>query len=195
MIEISERITFLQKIRLFNGLVDDEFQLIAESSIETSMPEGAVIFEEGGKPESFYMIYHGKVSVTRKQNKKKKQLAILKKYDYFGDTDLVLNRWRSATTTALTDTSLLVISRREFQQLYQEISKLKRRRLKRLIFFIIPQTIGQFVLDILGRDKASATTALILGWLIFTGLVLLAMDILTPNLIISSWNSFFPSTP
>ena len=133
MIEISERITFLQKIRLFNGLVDDEFQLIAESSIETSMPEGAVIFEEGGKPESFYMIYHGKVSVTRKQNKKKKQLAILKKYDYFGDTDLVLNRWRSATTTALTDTSLLVISRREFQQLYQEISKLKRRRLKRLI--------------------------------------------------------------
>lgn len=191
--EFSNASLFLKNISIFHGLEDDDFQLIAERSDEASIPEGGVIFREADRGTSFFMIYHGKVRITRKHNKKEKQLAILKKYSCFGDTDLVLNRWRSATATALTDLSLLVIHAREFRQLYQEISYLKHRRRKRFIFIIIPHTIGKFVLDILGRDKPSETTAVISGWIIIIGSILLTLDIVSPTPLIDIWNSLSKS--
>jgi hypothetical protein len=64
---------------------------------------------------------------------------------------------------------------------------------QRFIFIIIPRTIGKFVLDILGRDKASETTAVILGWIIIVGSVLLSLDIVSPTPLIDIWNSLSKS--
>lgn len=195
MIEMIERIAFLKKIPLFHDLDDDDLQLIAEEADEMSVSRGGVIFQQGGRADSFFMIYRGKVKMTSKRNGKEKYLTSLKNYDYFGETDLVVNRWRSSTVTALMDTSLLILSRENFHLFYQEISKLKRKRLYGLIFIKTPQIIGQFILDILGRDKASVTTALILGWLIIIGLLLFALNIISPKFIIDIWHSYFPASP
>ena len=76
-----------------------------------------------------------------------------------------------------------------------QISREKKsnpKRLRKSIVITIPQTIGQFVLDILGRDKASVTTARLLGWMIIIGIILLATGVLTPELLINIWHFFFP---
>jgi hypothetical protein len=124
-IELPARIAFLKKIHLFQGLEDDELAAIAEELEEASYPEGSVIFQQGSKADSFYLIYGGSVRIVRRQNKKEILLARLVREDYFGEMALVEKRRRSATVVALTDTLLLVLSRQDFERLYKQKPALK----------------------------------------------------------------------
>ena len=124
-IEIPARIAFLKKIHLFHGLEEDELAAIAEELDELSVPKGGVIFQQDAKAESFYLIHGGTVGITRKQSGKEVQLARFVKNDYFGEMALVANRRRSATATALTDTSLLILSRKDFEKLYKRAPNLR----------------------------------------------------------------------
>lgn len=119
-IELPARIAFLKKIHLFHGLGEEELAVIAAELQEFSYAKDAVIFQQGGKTDSFYLIYGGIVRIVRTQNKKEYQLARLVREDYFGEMALVANRSRSATATALTDTSLLVLSRADFERLFKQ---------------------------------------------------------------------------
>lgn len=118
-IETSERVDFLKQIHLFHGLEDGELATIAEELIEAAYPEGGVIFEQGSRAENFYLIYGGSVRITRKQNGKEIQLARLVEHDYFGEMSLVAKRQRSGTAIALTDLTLLLLSRTDFEKLFK----------------------------------------------------------------------------
>ena len=124
-IEISQKVAFLKKIHLFRGLADDELTSIAQEMQDASYPVGSVIFEQGKKAESFYLIYEGNVRITRKQEQKEIQLARLVRNDYFGEMGVIAKRKRSATATALTDTALLVLSREDFEKLYKNTPQLR----------------------------------------------------------------------
>jgi hypothetical protein len=124
-IEISDKVAFLKKIHLFQGLEEDELMAIAVKLTEADYPAGAVIFEQNSKAESFCLLYGGKVSITRKQEGKIVQLATFVKNDYFGEMALISKRHRSATATAVADTSLLVLSRKDFEELYKNIPELR----------------------------------------------------------------------
>lgn len=124
-IEIPARVAFLKKIHLFYGLEEDDYQRIASDLDELQVAKGGVVFEQGNKADSFYLIYGGSVRIVRKQNNKDFQLAILVKNDYFGEMALVEHRTRSATATAISDTSLLVFSRKDFEKLYKSDPQLK----------------------------------------------------------------------
>ena len=119
-IELPARIAFLKKIHLFHGLGEEELAVIATELEEFQYPKGAVIFQQGGKADSFYLIYGGSVRIMRTVNRKEYQLALLTKEDYFGEMALVAKRPRSATVTALADTSLLVLSRADFEKLFKK---------------------------------------------------------------------------
>lgn len=61
------------------------------------------------------------------------------------------------------------------------------------IFDTIPISIGKFLIEIIIRkDNPSTISSRILGWLIIIGVVLLALKILTPDLIISFYRFFYP---
>jgi len=125
-IEIPARIAFLKKIHLFHGLEDDELAVIAEKLLESAVPKDGVVFKQGDKATSFYLIYGGSVRIVRRgRGREEIQLARLVKDDYFGEMALVANRPRSGTVTALADTLLLVLSREHFQQLYKEAPQLR----------------------------------------------------------------------
>jgi hypothetical protein len=124
-IELPAKIAFLKKIHLFHGLEEDELAAIAAELEEVSYPKDAVIFEQGGKADNFYLIYGGSVRIVRRVQKKEFQLARLIRQDYFGEMALIEKRPRSATVVALTDTSLLVISRADFEKLFKQNPHLK----------------------------------------------------------------------
>jgi len=124
-LETSAKVAFLKKIHLFQGLEDEELQAIAEKLTEADYPAGAVIFEQNSKAESFYLIYGGSVRITRRQDGKQFQLAVFVKNDYFGEMALISKRHRSATATAVADTSLLVLSRKDFEALYKRVPELR----------------------------------------------------------------------
>lgn len=155
MIELSAKIAFLKKIHLFYGLDEEDFATLAEELDEISVPKGAVIFEQDSKPDGFYLIYEGKVRIARTQDRKETQLALLVKNDYFGEMALVANRRRSATATALTDSTLLMLPRKDFDKLYKraphiktnlEIAVRSRRLARRLTFrWLRPDEVVYFL--------------------------------------------------
>ena len=142
-IDFSARIAFLNKIHLFHDLTDAQLVAIAEELDERSYPAGSVIFEQNKKPESFFLIYEGTVRITRRKERKEIQIARLVKDDYFGEMGLIGKRPRSGTAVALTDVTLLVMSREAFGKFYKSIPQLrlnfdlaiKSRRLARKLQF------------------------------------------------------------
>jgi CRP-like cAMP-binding protein len=125
MIEIKERVFFLNKVHLFNGLKEDQLAGIAVKLEERSFPAESVVFQRGAKADGFYLIYRGKVKVTRPSEKGDDFLAWLSAGDYFGEEALFEKRNRSATIRTMEDSVILFLSRPDFEDLLKQYEKLK----------------------------------------------------------------------
>jgi CRP-like cAMP-binding protein len=126
VIELKQRVALINKIHLFNGLKEDQLSGIAVKFDEVEVSANHVVFKRGDKPEGFYIIFKGKVNVTRTHDNKGEEVIIwLVSGDYFGEEALVENRTRSATITATEDTTLLFLSRAHFEELLVQYSNLK----------------------------------------------------------------------
>jgi hypothetical protein len=126
VIELKQRVNLINKIHLFNGLKEDQLSGIAVKFDEVEVPANHVVFKRGDKPEGFFIIFEGKVNVTRPHEKKGEEVLIwLVSGDYFGEEALVENRNRSATITATQDTTLLFLSRMHFEEVLSSYPNLK----------------------------------------------------------------------
>jgi len=126
VIESPQRVAFLDKIHLFNGLDQTQLGGIAGKLTEKEVSAGAVIFKRGDKPDGFYLIYKGRVKVTMPTPEKgERQIATLTAGDYFGEEALFENRNRSATITAVDACVLLFVARPVFDALLEQYEKLK----------------------------------------------------------------------
>lgn len=125
MIENKHRAGFLDRIHLFHSLKDEELESIALKLEERTLPADTVVFEIGAKPDGFYMIYKGKIKVTRPREKGEDFLAWLTAGDYFGEEALFEHRNRSATIRTVEETTLLFLSRQDFEILLAKYERLK----------------------------------------------------------------------
>jgi len=126
VIELKQRVNLINKIHLFNGLKEAQLASIVVEFDEVEVSANDVVFKRGDKPEGFYIVYKGKVNVTRPHKKKGEEMLIwLVAGDYFGEEALVENRSRSATITAAEDTTLLFLSRKRFEELLVKYANLK----------------------------------------------------------------------
>lgn len=124
-IDILERVAFLKKLSLFYGLDDDKLEFIAEKFREQSYTVGSVVYRQDSKSEDFYVIYKGKVRIVHKPEGQETQLEILEDKDYFGETGLIARKRRSGSVTAAGDTTLLVLARKDFEDLFGKSSQLR----------------------------------------------------------------------
>jgi CRP-like cAMP-binding protein len=121
---ITDRVAFLKRIHLFQGLNDEQFNLVAEDLDEQRFKEGDEIIKEGVEGGSVYLIYSGKVRVTRKG--REKPLATFVAGDYMGEESvLVKHHRRTATVTAVEDTLTLVLTREDFNKLLKQAPSLR----------------------------------------------------------------------
>jgi CRP-like cAMP-binding protein len=126
--EIKQRVSLINKIHLFNGLKEDQLADIAVKFEERQYTPNEIVFKRGSKPDGFYIVSGGKINIIRpdeKQHGKERVWVWLVSGDYFGEEALVENRNRSATAQAAEDTSLLFISRANFDLLLGKFPKLK----------------------------------------------------------------------
>ncbi|MBL8062507.1 MAG: cyclic nucleotide-binding domain-containing protein [Anaerolineales bacterium] len=126
MIELKQRVIFLDKIHLFSGLDQDQLAGIAERLVEKEVSAGEVVIRRGTKADGFYMLFKGKVKVTLPTpEKSERQIATLYPNDYFGEEALFENRERSANVIAIEPSTLFFISRQGFDALLAQYEKLK----------------------------------------------------------------------
>jgi CRP-like cAMP-binding protein len=101
----------LRQAPLF-GALDDEAALALRSSMtEARLRRGEVLFHEGDSGDKLYLVTDGKVKLGRTSSDGRENLlAILGPGQMFGELSLFDPGPRSATVTAVTETSLLSLS-------------------------------------------------------------------------------------
>ena len=189
MIELKERAFFLNKIHIFNGLKEDQLAEIGVKLEELSLPAERVIFERGAKPDGFYLIFKGKVKISRPREKGGEDfLAWLSAGDYFGEEALFENRTRSATVSTMEDCLIFFLNREGFEELLVKYPKLKpnflvaikSRRLarrtkfkwlgpKEVIYFMARRHTIRLIQGLIGPVLSLLVPTLLLLWGVVTG--------------------------
>ena len=109
----------LRQINLFRNL--DAVQLAHLASImeEKSMPKGTILFREGDKAEHFYIIYKGRVRISKiVPGIGEEALAILDEGSYFGEMELIdASERRAAQALAHEDCTLQCFRYTDFHAL------------------------------------------------------------------------------
>jgi CRP/FNR family cyclic AMP-dependent transcriptional regulator len=123
-IDSSERVKFLSQIHLFNGLDEGQFAAVADELAEETFPAGKEIILQGAEVDRLYLVWSGKVSVTR--SGKQPSSATLVTGDHFGEEGMLVNHKKlSAVITAVEATTALVLTREQFQVLSKQAPCLK----------------------------------------------------------------------
>lgn len=106
---------FLKQIPIFSQLSDDKLEQISNLATLQKFNKDAVVLSEHETGSTFFIVIKGKVKLSRiSEDGNEVILATLSESDFFGEMSLLDGSSRSATVTAIEDSELLIIVRKEF---------------------------------------------------------------------------------
>ncbi|MEO0184243.1 MAG: Crp/Fnr family transcriptional regulator [candidate division WOR-3 bacterium] len=88
--------------------------------MEKTLNPGDILFNEGDKGDVMYLIKEGQIKITKGRGPDERVLAVLKEGDFFGEMAIIDGSPRSATATAISKTSLLIIDKETFRSKIRE---------------------------------------------------------------------------
>lgn len=115
---------FIKKVNLFKDAGNEFISDLAENLRETVITPDEFVFHEGDFGEKVYFVIEGQLSVLTKNSNK--EIAKIKKGDFFGEIALFKNRPRNASVKAITFCHLYYLDKNSFDLLipkYPLISK------------------------------------------------------------------------
>ncbi len=161
----------LAAIPLLSSLAEADLQRLAGSARTQRVPAGQVIIERGEPPEALFAVATGKLKVVAPRSAgRDATLHILGPGDIFGEVALFHDDGRTARVTAIEESVLLVVDRRDFMDLLARSSALSARMLS-LMAGRLKNTIAHF----------DATTSLDVPARLARKLLLLAKDFGVPE--------------
>lgn len=84
--------------------------------------DGQVIFKEGTHGDWLYIVEEGTVEISRVEGGKKIWIATFKEGEIFGEVSYIAKVERSATATAIGDTTVGIIDRENFDNEFNKLS-------------------------------------------------------------------------
>jgi CRP-like cAMP-binding protein len=118
----------LASVPLFASCSRKELQTIARASDELSIPAGKTLVEQNDVGRECFVILEGSASVKRNGRK----VATLGPGAYFGELSLLDKGPRTATVTADTPLTVLVLGPREFSSILDSVPGLSHKLLSTL---------------------------------------------------------------
>ncbi len=109
----------LKSVPLFAGLGRRDRELVARFADDVDVPAGKVLTTEGGPSLEFFVIKAGSATVTRNGD----EVARLGAGDFFGEIGILRSERRTATVTADTPMSLVVLFAQNFTALEHQLTE------------------------------------------------------------------------
>ncbi|MCJ7825376.1 MAG: cyclic nucleotide-binding domain-containing protein, partial [Anaerolineales bacterium] len=109
--------TFLRSVPLFAALTDADLARICQSISEISLDPGEVLFEEGAVGDRAYVVRSGELEIYKQSGKREILLAHRGPGEIIGEIALFENATRTASVRARQETTLVAITREQFDQL------------------------------------------------------------------------------
>ena len=124
----SSALDRLQAVPLFAGCTKKELQALDSACTEVTYPAGRVLCKEGDAGRELMIIIDGKANVSREDQ----HVATLGPGEFLGELSLLDHGPRTATVTADTDVSLLVLTPSELATALAQVQPLALRMLATL---------------------------------------------------------------
>ena len=124
---LEDDIRTLSETPLFDELGRDALRLIAFSADRVRLAEGDVLFREGDRADSGFVIVAGSLTLTRGGAEK-----IVERGALLGELALICDGSRPATAVARQPTEVVRVARGLFQRLFEEYPDLARKLHARL---------------------------------------------------------------
>jgi CRP/FNR family transcriptional regulator, cyclic AMP receptor protein len=156
----------LRQAPLFSALDDEAATALRASMADTRLRRGDVLFHEGDEGDKLYVVTDGKVKLGRTSSDGRENLlAILGPGQMFGELSLFDPGPRSATVTAVTDTTFSSLSHEDLLRwldgrpavarglLAQLAGRLRKANdvVADLVFSDVPGRVAKALLDLAGR--------------------------------------------
>jgi HD-GYP domain-containing protein (c-di-GMP phosphodiesterase class II) len=123
----------LKEISFFSSIPEVDLRRIADIVSVRDYPKDAAIIEELTEAERFFIVYRGKIEISKKfEGFEEFVLSVQSDGDFFGEMALLDEGRRSATVRALEPTTVLEISRQDFETLLYTAPVVAFRILKEL---------------------------------------------------------------
>jgi CRP-like cAMP-binding protein len=109
-LRVPAGLPLLRAVPMFSPLAPSVVETLANRLVAVQVPAGAVVLREGEESDRFYVIEAGLVEVTQDG-------AVLRREgpgDFFGEIGLLRDVPRTATITAVEDTTLQALERDDF---------------------------------------------------------------------------------
>ncbi len=110
-------VNILRNVPFFSSLSDEDLRQIAEYFRELTFNAGDVVFTEGEKGDSFYILKEGALEITKRIRddlETEAELSTMEPYEFFGEMSLLDESPRSATAKAITDVIVLRMDKNDF---------------------------------------------------------------------------------
>lgn len=124
----NSHLDHLAAVPLFSACSKKELQAVAKASDEVTVAAGKDLCEQGQIGREAFVIVDGTAEVRRNGRK----VATLGAGDSVGELALLDHGPRTATVTAATDMTVLVLGAREFAALIDEVPPIAHKLLKSL---------------------------------------------------------------
>ncbi|MFT5509856.1 MAG: CRP-like cAMP-binding protein [Hyphomicrobiaceae bacterium] len=111
----------LRAIPLFRDLDAAKCKLVAMSSDRLNYTAGDMVFAQGDTSDSVYFMLNGRIRVTRRRKDIEINLAEMSGGAVLGETGVICGRSRSATITAIEDTTMLRTDAHVFKELLHQV--------------------------------------------------------------------------
>jgi len=116
MLSTVEKVLFLKSVDLFTRINGEDLAQVAGIAQEVVFENGELIIQEGEVGDSMFLIIEGDVMVHRMTQ----QIAKLGEREAFGEMAILDHEPRSASVTAMSDTTCLKVEREDFYELMSE---------------------------------------------------------------------------
>ena len=117
---LESEITLLRGIPLFAELPTEQLRLIAFSAVRLELAEGQVLFREGTKAISGFVVLSGGVELTTGDAQRRKSVAKCDPGSLIGEIALFIETRRPATAMALAPSQVLEIERKVILRMLNE---------------------------------------------------------------------------
>ncbi len=125
---------FLKDVSLFQDLDAPALSTLAALLVATRVAAKAVVFRESSESDSLYVVQSGQIIISKHiQGEVDIVLTRFRSGDFFGEMGLFDAAPRSATAYAETDSTLLRLDRKAFQQILADYPEMAARICYRMV--------------------------------------------------------------
>jgi CRP-like cAMP-binding protein len=120
-------IALLKRVPLFGELPTEQLRLIAFSAVRLDLLAGQVLFREGARAMSGYVVSSGSLDLTVGSGDKKESVAVCEAGSLVGEIALFIETKRPATATAVNPSQVLEIDRKLISRMLNEYPQIAVR--------------------------------------------------------------------